>query len=390
MWGRANVNTVLVILCTTCLAACNPKPPNLAANGPVEVTIFTPRPADVPASMVFVGQTQSAQAVDIRARVNGFLIKRNYTEGARVKKDQLLFEIDHAPFLAELESAKAELAMQKARYEKSKANLDRVGPLAAENALSPKDLDNAMGNTKAAAASMEAARAKVKVQELNLSYTYIRSPVDGISDYALLPDGSYVSAGQNLLTTVSTYDPMRVALSVSEEQYLGLHTRVESKALRMPENGKLQAGLTLADGQAYAHTGDVTFTSSTFNQKTGTFLVRADFPNPKAELRPGQFVRIRLSGAHYTNAIAIPQRAVMHSAKGDFVFVVDAEDKAQVRPVTVADQDAAMWRISSGLKGGEQVVVDGNSKLVPGHPLKVVGEAKNHSFPDTNVKLTAQ
>jgi membrane fusion protein (multidrug efflux system) len=367
------------LLAILCLAACGPDGKGPAGPAPVAVTTVTTRPENLPASITFVGQTQSPRAVDIRARVNGFLLKRNYTEGALVKAGDLLFEIDHAPFQAQLDSAKAEYAAQKASYERAKANLDRVLPLAAEKALSPKDRDDAIGTAKAAEASMQAAQAQVQTQELNLSYTYVRSPVDGISDYAHVNDGTYVNTSNSLLTTVSTLNPMRVVMSVSEEQYLAMRNLRDSGQLILPGDGRMEADLQMADGSRYPATGVVTFASSTFSQQTGTFLVRADFANPEGNLHPGQFVRITLKGANYADAIQLPQRAVMHGPKGDFVYVVNG-DKAEERPVQMAEPSGEFWRVEKGLKGGERVVVDGAGKLMPGAPLKITGDAPAGSF----------
>ncbi|MGC4009143.1 MAG: efflux RND transporter periplasmic adaptor subunit [Pseudomonas sp.] len=373
------------LLAAACLTACGAGEKSTSGPASVEVTTVTTTPADLPASMTFVGQTQSPEAVDIRARVEGFLVKRNYLEGSVVKAGDLLFEIDHAPFLANLASAKAQYAAQKASYDRAKANLERVLPLAAENALSPKDRDDAIGTAKAAEASMQAAQAQVQTQELNLSYTYVRSPVDGISDYARVNDGTYVNASNSLLTTVSTLNPMRVVLSVSEQQFLALREQIAKGLLRMPADNRLQADLTLADGSRYVHPGVVTFTSTAFSQQTGTFLVRADFANPEGVLHPGQFVRITLKGASYVKAVQLPQRAVMHGPKGDLVYVV-ADGKAEARPVQMAEPDGELWRVESGLKGGEQVVVDGASKLMPGAPVKVTGGAASNSFVAPNAK----
>ena len=372
--------SIAALFAAVCLTACGPDGKAPAGAAPVDVTTVTTKPGSLPASITFVGQTQSPQAVDIRARVNGFLLKRNYTEGGVVKAGQLLFEIDHAPFLADLASAKAEYQAQKARYERAKANLDRVLPLAAENALSPKDRDDAIGSAKAAEASMQAALAQVRTQELNLSYTYIRSPVDGVSDYARVNDGTYVNTSNSLLTTISTLDPMRVVLSVSEEQFLAVRNLRDSGRLTMPADGRMEADLLMADGSSYSHTGVVTFTSTSFNQQTGTFMVRADFANPRGELHPGQFVRVTLKGANYANAIQVPQRAVMHGPKGDFVYVAGADGKAEARPVRMAEPSGEFWRVEDGLRGGEQVVVDGAGKLMPGAPLKVIGTAPTSSF----------
>lgn len=368
-----------VLLVTALLTACERTEKAPTGTPSAEVTIVVAKPASLPASMTFVGQTQSPQAVDVRARVEGFLLRRNYNEGGVVKAGDLLFEIDHAPFQAQLDSARAQYAAQKASYERAKANLDRVLPLAAEKALSPKDRDDAIGTAKAAEASMEAARAQVKTQELNLSYTYVRSPVDGISDYAHVNDGAYINASNSLLTSVSTLDPMRVVLSVSEEQFLAIRDLRNSGRLVLPADGRLEADLQMSDGSSYPATGVVTFASSTFNQQTGTFMVRADFANPRGDLRPGQFVRITLKGANYANAIQLPQRAVMHGPKGDFVYVVN-DGKAEERPVQMAEPSGEFWRVEKGLKGGEQVVVDGAGKLMPGAALKITGDAPISSF----------
>ncbi|MDH1009711.1 efflux RND transporter periplasmic adaptor subunit [Pseudomonas nicosulfuronedens] len=228
----------------------------------------------------------------------------------------------------------------------------------------------------------------MQTQELNLSYTYVRSPVDGVSDYARVNDGSYVNTENSLLTTVSTLNPMRVVLSVSEDQFLAIRALHDSGRMSMPQDGRMQASLLMADGTTYPQAGVVTFASTTFSQQTGTFMVRADFANAESALRPGQFVRVTLTGANYLNAIQLPQRAVMHGPKGDFVFVVGKDNKAEVRPVQVADPSGEFWRVESGLKGGEQVVVDGAGKTTSGAPLKVTGDAPIGSF--GAVKATAE
>jgi membrane fusion protein (multidrug efflux system) len=168
-------------------------------------------------------------------------------------------------------------------------------------------------------------------------------------------------------------------MSVSEQQFLAMRDQRASGRLSMPADGRLEADLLMADGSRYPQTGVVTFASNSFDQQTGTFMVRADFANPRGDLHPGQFVRITLKGASYTNAIQLPQRAVMHGPKGDFVFVVIG-DKAEARPVEVAEPSGDAWRIESGLKGGEQVVVDGAGKLQPGATVKVTGQATAGSF----------
>jgi len=360
---------------TILLAGCGKSEPPAAAQQAVPVQVYTTRAQDLPVTFDFVGQTQSDQAVDIRARVAGFLIKRNYTEGSLVKANQLLFEIDHKPFQAQLDAARAQLNQQKARLEVANANLARVKPLAERNALSQKDLDDATGNYHSARAGVEQAQAEVETQQLNLSYTYVRAPVDGISSFAVLPEGAYVSTTNSLLTTVSTLQPMRINFSVSEPQTLQFRAQREDKSIVVPNDEHYTVTVVMADGSKYPQQGRITFADATYNQQTGTFLVRALMPNPDGVLRPGQFVRVLVDGATRPNAIVVPQRAVMHGPKGDVVFVVDKDNKAMPRPVMVGELSGPMWRIAKGLQPGEVVVVDGAGKLTEGAPVKVTGEA---------------
>lgn len=369
------VRWLAVFMAITVVAACGKSDPPAAAQQAVPVQVFKTRAQDLPVTFDFVGQTQSDQAVDIRARVAGFLIKRNYTEGAVVKSNQLLFEIDHKPFQAQLDAAKAQLQQQKARLEVARANLARVKPLAERNALSQKDLDDATGNFHEASAGVEQAIAEVETQTLNLSYTYVRSPVDGVSSFAVLPEGAYVSTSNSLLTTVSTLQPMRINFSISEPQTLSFRAQRLDKSLIVPDDQHYAVTVVMADGSEYPHKGRITFADATYNQQTGTFLVRALMPNPEGVLRPGQFVRVLVDGAKRPDAIVVPQRAVMHGPKGDVVFVVDKDNKAVPRPVMVGELSGSMWRIAKGLQAGETVVVDGAGKLTEGAPVKVIGEA---------------
>ncbi|EHP39081.1 cation/multidrug efflux system, mebrane-fusion component [Cupriavidus basilensis OR16] len=357
------------------LAACGKQEAPQAVQQAVPVQVVKTVAQDLPITFEFVGQTQSDQAVDIRGRVSGFLVKRGYKEGAMVKAGQLLFEIDHKPFQAQLDAAKAQLAQERARLEVARANLARVKPLAERNALSAKDLDDATGNYHAAAAGVEQARAQVEEQQLNLSYTYVRSPVDGVSSFAVLPEGAYVSPTNSLLTTVSTLTPMRINFSISEPQTLEFRAEQANKQLVPPPDQHYEVTVVLADGSEYPQKGRITFADATYNQQTGTFLVRAEMPNQEGVLRPGQFVRVLVNGAKRPAAIVVPQRAVVHGPKGDLVFVVDKDSKATPRPVTVGDLSGSMWRISQGLGPGETVVVDGASKIAPGATVKITGEA---------------
>ncbi|NJD31595.1 MAG: efflux RND transporter periplasmic adaptor subunit [Gammaproteobacteria bacterium] len=344
----------------------------------IPAAVITVAATDVPYEAEFVGETESSQEVEIRARVEGFLESIEYREGSIVNKGDVLFQMDSKPFVAALDAAKSELQAQQARLATASANLKRVGPLAAEDALSQKDLDDAQGSRDAAVAAVEGAKSRVQQAEINLSYTTIRSPLHGATSFARKQPGSFIAPGpDSLLTYVSALDPMRVNFSISENEQLRFTKLMNEKKVRRPEDGKYTVKVVLADGTVVPAPGRVTFGDASFNKETGTFLVRAEIPNKDGTLRPGQFVRVLLGGATWNGAIELPQRAVMQGPQGNFVWVVDAESKAQFRPVTGGPLTGERWLISEGIKAGERVVVDGGMKLAPGVTVKPLepGEA---------------
>ncbi len=340
---------------------------------PPEVTVQRIEARDTPVVMTFVARTESSRRVEIRSRVEGFLEKRLYEEGSFVKAGQPLFQMDRKPFDARLQAAKAELAQQRARLATARANLDRVKPLAAQNAVAQKELDDAVGRFRTAAAAVEAARAKVIQAELNLGYTLIRSPVTGISSFAVKREGAYIGPGtDSLLTYVAQLDPMWVEFSISENQVLRLRQQVQSGRLREPANGEYAVQIALADGTVYPHTGHITFADAALSEETGTFLIRAEVANPDHLLRPGQFVRARIRGAVRPQAILVPKRAVQQGAQGSFVWVVDDGGTVELRPVKVGPWLGDRWFIDDGLKDGETVVVEGALRLRNGAKVKIV------------------
>ena len=344
-----------------------------------EVTVIKTVPKDTPVTIEFVGKTVSSRRVEIRSRVEGFLEKRLYTEGSMVKNGDVLFQMDQKPFQADLRAAKAELAQQQARLENAEANLKRVKPLAEKNAVSQKDLDDAIGTYRSSAASVEAAKAKVVQAELNLGYTTITTPVTGLSSFAVQQEGAYIGYGSDsLLTYVAQLDPMWVEFSVSENQILKSRQQAESGIIEQPEHGNFEVEIILADGSIFPNRGRITFADASLSEETGTFLIRAEVENifdPQHELlalRPGQFVRARLHGMLHPDAILVPQRAVQQGAKGSFVWVIDEEGKAEFHPITVGQWHGNNWFVDEGLEGGETVVVDGALKLRPGISVQIV------------------
>jgi membrane fusion protein (multidrug efflux system) len=371
--ARCRVAVALVALAL--LAGCGKEAPPPATRGPVEVTVQTIVPRDVPVGFEYVGQTLSSRQVQIVARVAGFLDRRIYSEGSLVKAGDLMFVQDPKPFQASLDAARAALAQQQARLQTAEDNLKRVKPLVALNALSQKDLDDATGAEQAAKAAVDAAKANVLQAEFNLGYTRITTPVTGLSSFAKVQDGAYVSTENSLLTYVEQVDPIYVNFSVSENDLLRVRTEASSGKLRLPAREDFEVRVVLADGSVFPGVGRITFLNADFNQKTGTYLIRATLPNPKALLRPGQFVRVRVEGAVRPDAIAIPQQAVLQGAKGHFVVVVDKDGKAEIRPVEVGSWVGDDWFIDSGLKRGDVVIIDGVVRVTPGAPVKAVEAA---------------
>ena len=361
--------TAVALLLAGCGKPETPAPP------PPEVTVIGIEPGDAPVTFEFVGNTASSQQVEVRARVDGFLDKRLYTEGAIVKLGQLMFQMDPKPFEAQLDAAKGALAEQKARLWTAQANLKRIKPLAAANAVSKKDLDDATGRVNAAAAAVEMAKAEVDTAQLNLGYTTITAPVTGVSSYARIQDGAYINQQSGPLTYVAQLDPMWVDFSISEDEMLKMQEQRKTGLLRFPENNAFVVEIVLADGTIYPDTGKIFFRDANYSSQTGTFLLRATFDNPDGVLRPGQFVRVRVQGAIRPNAILVPQVAVLQGAGGFFVWIVDKDGMAQTRPVEVGDWQGDNWFIFKGLSAGDRVITDGLVRIASGRPVKIVSSS---------------
>jgi len=358
--------TVLALL----LAGCGK--PETPAPSPPEVSVIEVQPGDTPVTFEFVGSTASSQQVEVRARVDGFLNERLYTEGSIVKLGQVMFQMDPKPFEAQLAAAKGALAEQEARLWTAQANLKRIKPLAEANAVSKKDLDDATGRMNSAAAAVEMAKAEVDTAQLNLGYTTINAPVTGVSSYARIQNGAYLNQQSSPLTYVAQLDPIWVDFSISEDEMLTLREQRKDGRLRFPENDAFVIEIVLADGTIYAQSGKIFFRDANYSSDTGTFLIRATFDNPEGMLRPGQFVRVRVQGAIRPNAILIPQVAVLQGAKGFFIWIVDKDGKAQTRPVEVGDWQGDNWFIFNGLSAGDRVITDGLIRLATGVPVRIV------------------
>ena len=349
------------------LSACKPSGEHVAQPGtPPTVDVITIQAQDVPVFREWVGTLDGEVNATIRPQITGYLIKKNYQEGLPVKKGQALFEIDPRTFQAAVEQAKAARQQQQALHATAAANLARIKPLAEKNAVSRKDLDDAVGSELSARAALEQASAALETARLNLEFTRIVSPIDGIAGIAKAQIGDLLSpSSQTELTTVSQIHPMRLYVNISEQEYLQ-HARFKGSTGAdtppIPE-------LILADGSRYPHQGQITVLDRQAGTTTGTFRMGATFPNPDGILRPGLFGKLRAQIDIHKGAFLIPQRAVSEVQGRYFVTVVSATNTAELRPVQPGERIGSDWVINEGLKSGERIVIEGTQKARPGSPV---------------------
>jgi len=354
-------------LAALCLAGCNARgdAPAKQAPPPAEVTVLRAQPRTVTLTEEYVGQAEAVETVEIRSRVQGLLERQAFRDGARVRRGQLLFQIDRQPFEAALEQARANLAQAEASAANSVQNLARVTRLIADNAVSQQDVDTAVARDRADRASVEAGRAAVHEAALNLGYTEITAPRDGTVSKALVKPGALVTVAQTLLTTLYSSDPIHVNFALGEQRMLELTRRAK-------EAGQDEFRLRLVDGSNYPHPGRLDFVDAAVDPKNDTLQVRIVAPNPEGLLRPGQYVRVLVPSASRPDAILIPQKAVQELQGLKTVYVIDAANKASVRQITATQRLGTDWVLDSGLQPGDVVVVDGLQKVSPGATVKPV------------------
>jgi len=345
------------------------------------VTTIKVEPKTLPASYEYVGQTTGSKEVEVRARVTGILEKKLFQEGAWVKAGQTLFVIDPKPLQAQTAAVDAELNRAQAQLAWNQREVARLKPLAERKAIGQKEADDAVSGAEIAAAQLKAAEAKLAEIKLNLGYTNVTAPINGLSSRAPKSEGSLVNANETLLTTISQVDPMWIPFSIAENEQLLLNRAVKEGRLTLPKDNAFDVVVRLADGSTLERKGRINFSDTRINPSTGTFEMRAEVNNKDGLLKPGQFVRVRLQGAIRNNALSVPQVAVMDGTQGKFVYVVDKDkdgkEIAAVRPITLGEwvvQDGVnLWVVETGLKAGDQVIVDGVAKLRPGAPIKLAG-----------------
>ena len=378
---------VLVLFLSACDRAT---PQQTAAMPPPAVTVVTAETREVPVTYEYTGQTAGFREVEVRARVGGIVLKRNYREGTAVRRGDTMFSIDPEPFQVAVARAEADLGVAHARVEQARRDATRLKPLIEAKAVSQKELDDALSNVRASEAEARSLQARLNEAKLNLSYTRVEAPISGIASRAAISEGTLVPGPTVLLTTVTQTDPMYVIFGIPDREHLAIRRDVEAGRLKLPSGNRFRATVRLSDGSTYAESGTLDFTDVRVSSQTGTSEARAEFTNRRNVLRAGEFARVSLQGAIRPAAIVIPQRAVLENPKGKFVYVVTAESKAEVRPVQVGNWAGDGWIIESGLNPGERIVLDGVLKLAPGAAVQVVPAQVQSAPADSGAAGTAK
>ncbi len=365
------------LLALLVLAACAPSNGSEKKGGPgmgmppPEVSVTTVTARSLPLSFEYVGQTAGSREVEVRARVSGIILKRNFTEGAPVKEGQSLYSIDPASYEAAAARAAADVVAAQARYEQAKRNAARMKPLYAEKAVSQKENDDAVSAAEIGAADVKSAKTRLVEAKLNLSYTKVEAPVSGLASRSIRSEGSLVGGPDALLTTVVQVDPIWVNFGIPDNEQAQLAQEVQAGRVALPNDGAFEVALRRADGTIYDKTGRLNFSDVRVSPTTGTREARAEVPNPKGVLRPGEFVRVILRGAMRPNAVTVPQRAVLEGPQGKLVYIVDEKNTAQPRPIEVGDWAGDAWVINKGVQPGDRVIVEGLMRLGPGAPVRI-------------------
>ena len=347
-------------------AGCKNEAGSTASEAAPDVQVTEVLQRDLPIHAEWVGTTDGSVNATIQARVTGYLVTRTFDEGAFVMKGELLFEIDPRPFQAALAEAKGELSKTEARLVKTELDVKRDTPLALAKAISQKDLEDSIQLNAAAKGALASAKAAVEQARLNLSFTRIEAPIDGITGIAKAQIGDLVGPNTGSLTSISTVDPIRVYFPISEQEYLKAAEKVQAayKDPNRKRDDRLE--LTLSDGSLYPHKGNFLLADRQVDVKTGTIRVAALFPNPGNVLRPGFFARVRAVTRMKQGALMVPQRALTELQGRHQIAVVGTDNKVEIRSVKVAERTGNLWVIEEGLQAGERIIVEGLQKVKAG------------------------
>jgi len=408
------IGALLLAATLVLTSGCSHEATGAAAPPPLEVQVVTAQQKDVPLYTEWIGTLDGLVNADIKAQVSGYLIEQAYTEGSFVHKGQLLFQIDPRPFQAVLDQAQGQLAQSQGQLAQARAqvvqaeaqvsvaeanqgrtqlDVNRYTPLALQQAITQQDLDNATQNNLAAKAQLQSAKAQVETAKaqitaaaaavqssqaavetarINLGFTRLTAPIDGIPGIAQQQVGTLVSPASPVITTVSTLDPIKAYFTVGEQEYLDFHRRYSTPATLDAERKQLRLELILADGTVYPQSGTFYSADRQVDLRTGAIRVAGLFPNPGNSLRPGQYGRVRTSLRTALGAVLVPQRAVIDLQGTRQVAVVEGGNTIRIRPVKLGDTVGNLWIITDGVKPGEQVVVEGIQKVRTGMTVHAI------------------
>ncbi|MDP1559314.1 MAG: efflux RND transporter periplasmic adaptor subunit [Nitrosomonas sp.] len=358
----SNYHSTIILLVSLLLAACSnsePIPEITSVNEAIPVSVIQVQPTSVPISVETVAQAEGAKEVEIRPRVSGILLKQLYTEGSPVDAGQPLFLIDPAPFKNTLAEVRAQLLEQSIVVEQAKVEESRQHRLVTENFVSQRVYDSAAANLAIAKAALQSAKVRVQQAELNLSYTTVTAPVNGVTGRSEFSEGSLVTAHTSLLTTIAQLSPIWVRFSFSDNELVRFGGRLNEQNVE-------KVWVILPDGSTYQQEGEINFAASQIDPLLGTQQLRATFENEDQRLLPGQFVRVRVTAGESTNVFIVPQVAVLTSDLGRYVYVVNEKNEVTVRAVVAGDWIGKDWIILEGLNAGDKVIVDNIIRLSPG------------------------
>ena len=353
------------------LAACGKAPAPQAPPAP-EVTVQTVDSQPVPLELTYPARTVGSREVEVRARVGGIVLKRRFLEGSRIKEGEPMFQIDPEPVRARLSSARAEVAVAKARLDEARRNRDRVLPLFEKNAVSQSRRDEAASGYDVAQANLQSAESQLRMAQLDLEYTDVRAPISGLTSREVLSEGSLVSTDQqsSLLTKIVQVDPLYVEFTVPEAEAAMIRSGLAPATQSARPPG---VKLVLEDGSEYPQAAQVTFVDNAVDVNSGTVRVRAVLPNKDTKLIPGQFLRAKVEGVVLSNVVSVPRKAVMAGPQGSFVWVVGTDSKAQMRPVQVGRSMGNNVIVTDGLRAGDRYIVEGVMKVMqPGIQVSAV------------------
>jgi membrane fusion protein, multidrug efflux system len=356
----------------TLAAGCKQETASMPPPGPPEVEIVTVSTQSVADEPEFIGQAESSRPAEIRSQVTGILKEIFFQEGRDVKKGDRLYRIDPVPFEAAYASAKARVAQAEARLVQAKQNLARVKPLLVEQAVSQKDVDDAIAEDLAARAALQGAKADLIKAKFDFDNTLITAPISGMIERSKIYEGRLVSAQTDLLNVIHRLDPIYVIVSAPESFLLHRRRELEERRVESLDTYALKGVITFADGSVYSKQGVLDVLDVGLRTETGARQWRFVFPNPGRVLLPGQFVKVRVKGYTKPAAILVPQRAVQQGPKGSVVFVVGEDNKVEMRPVQASGWQGNQWLIDEGLRSGERIIVDGMHKVAPGGPVKPI------------------